>query len=104
MYYKVLKDNIVIDVLDNVIYLKWQEKHKVMVLSDENDAQAILSSDGNTIWHEKTLHKIPVDGYETVSLEPISQFEYKQLKMLNLKTPEAIIDEFVMSLIEKGVI
>ena len=48
MYYKVIKNNKVIDVLDNLIYLKWEPKHKIMVLSDENEAQAILSSDKNS--------------------------------------------------------
>lgn len=73
MYYKVIYNGRVIDVLDKLIYLKWQEKHKVMVLCDENSAQAILSSDGDTIWHEDTLYKIPVDGYETVTLEKIDK-------------------------------
>jgi hypothetical protein len=36
MYYKVLKNNRVIDVLDNLIYLKWEPKHKIMVLSGGN--------------------------------------------------------------------
>ena len=83
MYYKVIKDNKVIDVLDNIIYLKWQDKHKIMILSDENEAQAILSSDKNTIWHEKTLYNIPVSGYDIVELIEIDEYEYKQLKMLN---------------------
>lgn len=104
MYYKVLKNNKVIDVLDNLIYLKWEPKHKIMVLTDEDTAQAILSSDKNTVWHEKTLYKVPVSGYETVSVEPIEEFEYKQLKMLNGKTPEEIIDEYNLLLLEMGVI
>lgn len=106
MYYKVLKNNKVIDVLDNLIYLKWESKHKIMVLTDENDAQAILSSDKNTIWHEKTLYNIPVyaQDYDTVELVEIDKYEYKQLKMLNLSTPEEIIDNFVLSLLEDNVI
>lgn len=104
MYWKVIKNNKVIDVLDNLIYLKWQDKHKIMVLSDENEAQAILSSDQNTIWHEETLYNIPVDGYETVKIEEIDEFEYNQLSMLNLKTPEEIIDSFLISLVESGVL
>ena len=75
-----------------------------MVLSDENEAQAILSSDKNTIWHEKNLYNIPVDGYDTVSIELIDQFEYKKLRTLNLKTPEEIIDAYTLLLIEEGVI
>lgn len=104
MYYKVIKDGKVIDVLDKLIYLKYQPKHKIMVLTDENDAQAILSSDKNTIWHEKTLYKVPVDGYDEVEIEQIDEYEYKQLKALNMKTPEAIIDEYNLLLLEMGVI
>ena len=104
MYYKVIKNNKVIDVLDNLIYLKWEPKHKTMILTDENDAQAILSSDKNTIWHERTLYKIPVDGYETVDVEEIDEFEYKKLKTLNLSTPEEIVDSVVLYLLENGFI
>ena len=104
MYYKVMKNNKVIDVLDNLIYLKWQPKHKIMVLSDENEAQAILSSDKNTIWHEKTLYNVPVDGYDTVKLVEIDEYEYKKLKTLNLSTPQEIIDSFLLELINSGVV
>ena len=104
VYFKVLKDNKVIDVLDNLVYLKWQPKHKIMVLCDENTAQAILSSDKNTIWHEKTLYNVPVSGYETVEIFPIDEFEYRQLRVLNMKSPESIIDEYNLLLLEMGVI
>ena len=104
MYYKVIKDNKVIDVLDNLIYLKWQPKHKIMVLSDINEAQAILLSDKNTIVHERTLYNVPVDEYETVDVEPIDKFEYEKLKMLNGRTPEEIIDEMILHLISNNII
>ena len=104
MYYKVMKNNKVIDVLDNLTYLKWQPKHKTMILSDENDAQAILSSDKNTIWHERTLYKVPVSGYDTVDLVEIDKYEYNQLKIFNLKTIEDIIDEYTLLLINGGVL
>lgn len=104
MYYKVIKDNRVIDVLDCLVYLKWQKKHKVMILSDENEAQAILSSDGNTIWHEETLYRVPIDGYDTVRVEEIDEHEYKQLKVLNMRSPEQIIDEYNLLLLQGGII
>ena len=106
MYYKVLKNNKVIDVLDNIIYLKWQPKHKIMVLSDINEAQAILSSDNETIWHEKTLYRIPTDEpkFDTVEIVEIDEYEYKKLRVLNMKSPEEIIDEFVLSLFESNII
>lgn len=106
MYFKVLKDNKVIDVLDQLIYLKYQPKHNIMVLCDENEAEAILSSDKNTIWHEKTLYNIPIEKhiYDTVEIQEISQYEYSQLKILGLKSPEEIIDEFMLSLLEENII
>lgn len=104
MYYKVLKDNKVIDVLDQLIFLKYQPKHNIMILCKESEAQAILSSDGNTIWHEETMFRIPVDGYDTVKLEEIDKYEYEKLKMLNLTDAQAIIDSFLLSLIESGVL
>ena len=104
MFYKVIKDNKVIDVLDKLVYLKWEPKDKTMILSDENEAQAILSSDKNTIWHESTLYNIPIDGYETVTIEQISKYEYDQRKILQLRTPEEIADAFLESLISEGVI
>ena len=101
-----MKNDRVIDVLDRIIYLKWQPKHKIMILSDENEAQAILSSDENSIWHEKSLYKIPVEAgdYDTVEAVEICKFEYEQLRVLNLKTPEEIIDAFVVSLLEQNII
>lgn len=107
MFYKVIKDNKVIDVLDKLIYLKYQPKHKIMVLSDENEAQAILSSGKNDFYHERTLYNIPNDAdvkYETVDLIEISKFEYEQLRVLNLKTPEEILQEYTLLLISEGVI
>ena len=104
MFYKVIKDNKVIDVLDHLTYLKWQPKNEIMLLSDINEAQAILSSDKNTVWHVEGLYDLPIDGYDTVRVVAIDEFEYKQLKVLNMKSPEAIIDEYNLLLLEMGVI
>lgn len=104
MYYKVIKNNKVIDVLDRLVFVKYQKKHDRMLLCSEENAQAILSSDGNYAWHEMSLRKLPVDGYDTVKLEEIDVYEYEKLKGLNCKTPEEIIDEFVLSLIEGGIL
>lgn len=106
MYYKVIKNNKVIDVLDKLIYLKLEPKHKTMILTDENNAQAILSSDKNTIWHEESLYRVPVNeqDYDTVKLIEIDKYEYEQLRVLNMKSPEAIIDEYNLLLLEMGVI
>ncbi len=104
MFYKVIKDGKIIDVLNNLTYLKWQPKNKIMLLSDINEAQAILSSDGNTVWHVEGLYDLPVSGYDTVSVIAIDEYEYKQLRVLNMKSPESIIDEYNLLLLEMGVI
>lgn len=104
MYYKVIKDNKVIDVLDNIVYLKWQPKHKMMVLCCIDEAEAILSSDKNTIWHEETLYKIPVEGYDEVTLQEIDKYEFDRLKALNGRTPQEIADEVILYLIENNIL
>lgn len=104
MYYKVLKDNKVIDVLDGLSYVKYNEKHKRFLLTDKNYAQAILSSDGKYVWHVNNLLNIPVDGYDTVEIFEIDVYEYEQLKALGYKTPEQIIENFLLSLVEEGII
>lgn len=106
MFYKVIKDNKVIDVLDNIVYLKWQPKNKIMVLTSEDDAQAILSSGKDTIWHEKTLYNVPVEAgyYDSVELFEIDEFEYKQLKMFSCKSLDEVLDEYTLLLISEGVI
>jgi hypothetical protein len=106
MYYKVIKNNKVIDVLDHLTYLKWQKKNKIMLLSDLNEAQAILGSDNNTIWHVEGLYDLPVEAgkYDTVKLIEVDKYEYDKLKMLNLSTPEEIIDRFLLTLLENNII
>ena len=104
MYYKVLKDNKVIDVLDHLDFVKYQAKHQIMIACVKSEAQAIISSDGNHIWHVYGLYGVPVDGYDTVDLVEVDEYEYNQLKALNGKTPEEIIDEYTLLLIKGGIL
>ena len=104
MFYKVIYNNKVIDALDRLIFLKYQKKYNRMILCEEREAQAIMSSDGKHIWHEKTLYDIPVDGYDTVELVEIDKYEYEELKRPEVKSPEDIIDEYNLLLLELGVI
>lgn len=104
MFYKVLKDNKVIDVLDHLVFVKYQKKHDIMIACEKQNAQAIISSDGNYVWHVNGLYRLPIDGYDTVDIVEIDQYEYNQLKLLNMKTPEEIIDEYTLLLLNGGVI
>lgn len=104
MYYKVMKNGRVIDVLTHLVFTKYQPKHKIMITCSEDEAQAILSSDGRYIWHISGLYNVPADGYDTVELAEADVYEYEDLKRLNLKTREEIIDEYTKILIEMGVL
>lgn len=104
MYYKVLKNNRVIDVLDHLVFVKYQKKHGIMLVCDKSEAQAIMSSDGVYAWHVAGLYRIPVDGYDTVELIEIDEYEYNQLRALNMKTPEEIIDAYTLLLLEENVL
>ena len=104
MYYKVIKNNKVIDLLDHLVFVKYQKEHDIMLLCDKSEAQAIVSSDGRYFWHIKGLYHIPVDGYDTVELISIDEYEYRQLKALNGKTPEEVIDEYTLLLLEGGIL
>ena len=104
MYYKVLKNNKVIDVLDRLVYVKYQPKHNIMVLCSKSEAQAIVSSDEKSVWHVNGLYKIPVDGYETVELVAIDKHEYDQLKIFKCKSIEQLIDEYTLLLLDGGVL
>lgn len=104
MYYKALKNDKVIDVLDHLSFVRHQEKHNIMIACEKSQAQAIISSNGDNIWHVRGLYRIPVDGYDTVELVEIDEYEYSQLKALNGKTPEEIIDEYTLLLIKGGIL
>lgn len=104
MYYKVLKNNKVIDVLDKLVFLKYQPKHDIMLLCEKSQANALSSSDGKYIWYEKSLEPLDCKHFDTVELVEIDVYEYNRLKMLNLSTPEEIIDSYTLSLLEGGLL
>lgn len=104
MFYKVIYNDKVIDVLDRLVYLKYQAKYDRMIFCEEREAQAIMSSDEKHIWHEETLYKIPVSGYDTVRLEQIDAYEYEELKIQSEEKISEIIDKYTLLLIERGVI
>lgn len=106
MYYKVIKNNKVIDVLDHLKYFKWQTKNKIMLLTDVNDAQVFLSSDGSKMWHTETLYILPDDApkFDVVELVEIDEYEYEQLRLFNMKTVQEILDEYTLLLIQEEII
>lgn len=106
-YYKVIKDDRAIDVLNEneICYLKYSKRHQDMINAISiNDAQAILSSDQKHVWHESTLLSIPIEGYDTVKLEKIDVYEYNRLKFELSHDINSLLDNYTMLLIERGVL
>lgn len=104
MYYKIIKDLKVIDVTDNLRFVKYNTNSHRIVFSHIEEAEGILSSDRKTVWHLRGLKALPVPGYDTVEAIEINKEEYHRLKALNCRTPEEIIDEYTLSLIEEGLL
>jgi hypothetical protein len=82
MLYKVLNDTTVLDVLDSIQYVKYQEVNKLIVICSKDEAMGILSSSSNQIWHLDELKAFPVGEYDTVDLEEIDEEEYEALYQL----------------------
>jgi hypothetical protein len=104
MYYKILKDNKIVSVIDNLSYVCLSPKSGRILLCNQDEAQGIVSSDGSTIWHLKGFYDFPFGDYEAVEAIAITKEEYHQWKALNGRTPEEIIDEYTLSLIEGGLL
>ena len=104
MYYKLVKNNKVVDVINNLVTLKWQPEHNTMILCDPIESQAVLGSDYNTIWCDSLSCSEPINGYDIVDIFEIDKHEYDQLKIFSCRTLEEVLDEYTLRLINEGVI
>lgn len=79
-YYKVVANGNVIDA--NFIFLKWQEKHGILIGCDAAEAQFIQSSDQAKVWRTPWLHPAPeaAGTYETVEAIEITEEEYSAIR------------------------
>ena len=104
MYYKILKDDKIIEVTDSLQYVWIPNGSKKLLICSQKDAQGVVSADGKTVWHLRGFYDFPFGNYETVEAIAITKEEYHQWKALNGRTPEEIIDEYTLSLIEGGLL
>ncbi len=104
MYYKILKEDKIVDLLSNLVFIKYNSITGRIMFSDQKEAEGILSSNRKTVWHLRGLKALPVPGIDTVDAVEIDKLEYLQLKALNGQTPEEIIDNYTLSLIEGGLL
>lgn len=102
-YYQILRNGVIIDTYSGVklTYVKYQEKHRTLLLCNQTDAEGIIADSGKC-YHINTLLPFPVDDYLTADIEEISEIEYERLKERDLKTADEIRADLLNELIERG--
>jgi hypothetical protein len=104
MFYKIIKDNKILEATTLLRYVRLSPKSGKILLATRGEAQGIISSDGKTVWHLKDYYNFPNGDYETVEAVEISEEEYRKITIFGGKTPEEIIDEYTLFLIEGGLL
>ena len=91
--YKVLYDNITIDVIKRPIYCRYVPNAKRTIRTDRVSANCVVSSDGSEIYHLKGTSAIP-EGYKSVELILIDKDEYDYLNSLVTEGKPIDVDLF----------
>ena len=79
MFWKVIKNGKVVDLLTQLQYVLYQQKHDVVLLCNIEIAEAVLSSDGTRAFHIDGLYHFQPDN-TTYCIEEISETIYNKLK------------------------
>lgn len=87
MYYKILNNNKVIDVLCDLRYVRFQERNSITITTKfKEKAMGILSSDQSKIYHTKSMIEFPKDkqgkylvDFINVEIQDVGKDEYKAL-------------------------
>ena len=85
MFWKIFINDEVVDVLQQLQYVRYQHKHDVVLLCKPEVAEAVLSSDGKRCFHIEGLYYFKPDS-TTYCIEEISESVYnKLLKQLEME-------------------
>lgn len=93
MYYKIIKNNVVIDV--NNVFLRIQRKHNILINTDLKYAEYICSSDGSQLYITSWTIEVndPKRQAELVEAILIDEDEYNTLReQLSLNVVVEVID------------
>lgn len=80
-FYKIVVQDKVVDVLDYAVWVK-EDARERLVITNADDAQGIVSSDGETVWHIEGTPVMPGHIFEDASAIDIGEDEWKELKTL----------------------
>lgn len=67
-----------VEKIDEPMYIKWQEKHKALLLCPEKEAQGILSVNGKSKYQLENKEQIP-SGEELLVASFIDEYDYELL-------------------------
>ncbi len=103
MYFKVVYNGSVLDVLDTLRFVRYDARHNNIIGCDEEYAEGFLSSDRTKAYR---IEGMAINGkeFDTVVLVRIDKAEYDAIKPFRGQTKEEIIDEYNKMLIEMGVL
>jgi hypothetical protein len=94
VFYKVIYDKTVIDVLNGLIYILYQPLNNIYLICGANDSPCgIQSSTQETFYHLEGMNEFPNSDFKTVKLVEIDEEEYEILKEALGLNEEIIYDE-----------
>ena len=82
--YKILYNNITIDVIKKIKYCKYLQRSGRTILTDSISANCIVSSDGSEVYHIAGTPSMP-EGYKSITIVSIGKDEYEYLSSLMSK-------------------
>lgn len=82
MFYKIVYNHVVIDVIQDPNWVLWAKKSGRFVLTDETTANGIVASSCNEVYHLDSTAEFKnfQDDYRTVTVIEIGEAEYQALK------------------------
>lgn len=82
MYYKIVYDFIVIDIISNPRWVRWLKNSRRFLFTDPTSANGLVSSDGSCVFNLENRGAFDgyKENYKTVSFVEIPENEYNYLK------------------------
>lgn len=78
MYYKIVSDGLIVDASESLRFVRWQEKNSIFLSCDENDADGIVSSDGEHVYLLEGSEAIGELPYAAIT--EITEEEYQAIR------------------------
>lgn len=80
MYYKALQDKKIVDVYDDLLYVRYSKIAGMPILCKANDSpMGIVQRNGECIYHVDGWSEFPDGDYETVTLAEITAEDYEEI-------------------------